>query len=372
MPRQKANLPPISTRALNRATLARQGLLERQSTGVAEMLRHLIGMQAQVHNAPYVGLWSRLTAFRTPDLEQLLASRAAVRATLLRVTLHVALADDFLAIRPLIDPLAWRGFKTNHLAPLAGADLDEIRGRSRDLLDAGALTPARLGERLQAFWPEVGAVDLSMPARFLEPVVHVPPAGTWGATGAPELATAGNWLGRSPGEPIPLEALALRYLAAFGPASSKDFGAWSGLSGGSAVMDRLRGQLVSFATPEGTEVFDLPNAPRPAEDVPAPVRLLPEYDNVILGYAERGRMLSPAAFKGLWRANGLRPAFTVDGRVAGSWKLSVAKGKARVAFAWFSPLGRRERAALEAEARAMLGGLLPDQAPEIGFAPFEG
>jgi hypothetical protein len=371
MPRRPATATPISERALNRATLARQGLLERQPVDATAMLRHLIGLQGQVHSAPYVGLWSRLAAFTVADLEALLLNRRAVRATVMRSTLHVLLAEDFLAIRPLIDPIATRGFRTNHLKPLEGAEVEEVRAASRALLDAEALTPQALGRRLQARWPDIDPIALSMPARFLEPVVHVPPAGLWGATKAPELTRARRWLGRDPGPPIDFDALVLRYLAAFGPASGNDFNAWSGLSGGPAAMARLRGQLVALAGPDGRELFDLPEAPRPSEATPAPVRFLPDYDNVIVGYADRSRILPPVAAKGLWRANGLRPAFMVDGMVRGSWKLTAGKA-ARLEVAWFEPLGRRAEAALRREGRALLEALLPGRSAEIVVGPFEG
>jgi hypothetical protein len=357
--------PPISNRALNRATLARQGLLRRGGESIEAMLGHLVGLQGQVHNAPYVGLWSRLERFEVAELEALLLNRRAVRATMMRCTLHVAMAEDFLAIRPLIQPIAERGFRTNHLKVLKGAELSEIRAASRVLLDGETLSPNALGTRLQVRWPEVKPVDLSMVARFLEPVVHVPPAGLWGATKAPELTTARRWLGRDPVVPMALPALVLRYLAAFGPASGKDFGTWSGLVGGATAMELLRPQLIGFSAEDGREVFDLPDAPRPEETTAAPVRLLPAYDNVILGYNDRSRMLTPAAFRGLWLGNGLNPAFTIDGFVAGSWKLTQTKGVARIMLTRFAALGRADEAALVAEAAALLSGLAPHSSPEI-------
>ena len=367
MPR-RTGAPAITERALNRATLARQSLLTRRKTDAAAMLRHLIGMQGQVHNAPYVGLWSRIEGFRAADLEALLADRRAVRATLMRVTLHVAMAEDFLSIRPLVQAIAARGFRANHLKPLGGADPDEVRAAGRLLLDRDALSPAALASHLSARWPGPKPIDLTMPVRFLEPLVHVPPAGLFGATGAPRLTTAGRWLGREPEEPIDLESLMLRYLAAFGPATGADFNAWSGLSGGATILERLRPRLVAFSGDDGRELFDLPKAPRPEEDVDAPVRLLPDYDNVILGYADRRRMLSPGAFAGLWQANGLRPAFTVDGFVRGSWKLKIGKAVAAVQFTRFGALRRKDEAALAREARALLATLLPDRQAEVGFA----
>jgi hypothetical protein len=287
MPKKTIDAPVLTDRALNRATLMRQGLLARQKMSVVAMLEHLIGLQGQVHKAPYVGLSSRLTKFAIPDLEELLENRRAVRATLMRCTLHVVTADDFLAIRSLIDSIALRGFRTNHLKPLKGADIDEVRAASRALLDVETLSPAALGARLRERWPDSEAVPLSMAARVLEPVVHVPPAGLFGATGAPELTSAKRWLGRNPDISPSLDALVLRYLKAFGPASGNDFGAWSGLSGGPAAMERLRPQLLSFAAEDGRELFDLPEAPRPGPDIEAPVRLLPDYDNVVVGYDDR-------------------------------------------------------------------------------------
>ena len=368
MARNSTTAPPITDRALNRATLARQGLLARESVSAFDMVERLIGLQGQIHNAPYVGLWSRLENFRIADLEALLLNRKVVRSTLMRVTLHVVTADDFLAIRPLIDPIAWRGFKTNHLKPLKGADVEEILAASRRLLDAEDLAPAALGERLRERWPEVGAVELSMPARFLEPVVHVPPAGLFGATKAPALATASRWLGCGPEKPIEIGALVLRYLKAFGPASGNDFNTWSGLTGGAGAMERLRPQLVSFAGADGRELFDLPDAPRPSEDTPASARLLPDYDNVMLGYADRSRVLSAESQKGLWRANGFRPAFTVDGFIRGSWKFVIGKEAAKLDFTCFEPLRRKDEADLTREAKALIKAVAPGRKAEITFS----
>ena len=362
--------PSISTRALNRATLSRQRLLERQDVSAEAMLRHLIGLQGQVHKAPYIGLWTRLRHFKAADLEDLLTGRRAVRATMMRVTLHVAMAEDFLAIRPLVESAALRGFRTNHLKPLKGLDPEEIRRASRALLDDETLSPAQLGKRLQLRWPEISAIDLSMVARFLEPVVHVPPAGLWAATKAPELTSVKRWLGREP-EAMAVSALALRYLAAFGPASGKDFSTWSGVVGGAAVMEGLRPQLVSFIAEDGREVFDLPNATRPDADVAAPPRLLPPYDNVILGYEDRRRMLSAEAFRGLWLGNGLNPAFTVDGFVKGTWKLTEGKGSARIVLSRFEPIAKTDEAGLKREAAALLRRFLPTSTPELVLKDFE-
>ena len=372
MARRTIDAPLLSDRALNRATLMRQGLLERQAVSVEAMLETLIGLQGQVHKAPYIGLWSRLQHFAIEDLEALLKDRRAVRATMMRCTLHVATAADFLAIRPLIDPLAMRGFRANHLKPLLGADLEEVRAASRVLLDAETLSPAALGTRLKQRWPDGDAIALSMPARFLEPVVHVPPAGLWGATRGPELTSAKRWLGAAPGNPMRFDDLVLRYLGAFGPASGNDFGTWSGLTGGPAAMERLRGKLVCFIGEDGRELFDLPDAPRPGEEVEAPVRLLPDYDNVVVGYADRSRMLRREHIKGLWMANGMRPGFTVDGFVRGTWRLTIGKDTAGIAFLWFEGLRQRDQSELRREGKALLKAFAPGLVPEISFMEFAG
>ena len=367
MSRRTIDRPLLTERALNRATLARQGLLERQAITPIEMLTHLIGMQGQMPKGPHVGLWSRLHAYRPADLERLLLDRTVVRATLMRCTLHVATAADFLGIRPLIDGIAWRGFRANHLKPMGDADIEAVREESRALLDAQPLTVQALGAALRARWPLLDPIALSMPARFLEPLVHVPPAGFWGSGKPPALSPARRWLGRDPGTPIDIDALALRYLAAFGPATGADFSVWLGVVGGAAVFKRLRPRLISFVGEDGRELFDLPDAPRPSAETPAPVRLLGDYDNILIGYDNRQRLVSSKALRGLVRANGMRPAFTVDGMVQGSWKLTIGQRSAQLAFAPFEPLGEPDAAELQAEGEALIHAMMPGLAADIRF-----
>lgn len=347
--------------------LARQGLLARQPLDADAMIAHLIGLQGQLHNAPHVGLWSRLVHYRAADLEALLDSRAVVRASAQRLTLHVMASEDFLGIRPLLDGAAERLFRSNPRKALGDADVDAIRAASRVLLDAEALTAQQLGERLALRWPGLDPIALSMPARVLEPLVHVPPAGFWGTTGAPRLAGAGRWLGREPGPPMPIEGLVRRYLAAYGPASGADFSAWSGLTGGAALLAGLGDALLRFTGADGRLLFDLPDAARPPPEMPAPARLLGDYDGALLGYAQRTRLLAPEFAPLLARPNGMRAAFLVDGMVRGSWALRRDGGTARIEATCFGPLDARERRALAGEAEALLADLMPGITAEVVF-----
>lgn len=208
-----------STRALNRATLARQCLLDRQAQTATEAIEHLVGMQAQAPNAPYVGLWSRLADFQPVGLAALLAARRVVRVPLYRATVHLVTARDCLALRPLIDPVLARSFAGAPFGQqLAGQDLDAIRAAGRELLAERSRTRAELVPPLAARRPALDPQSLAYALTYLEPLVQVPPRGLWGETGPADWATVADWLGQ-PFDPAPdLDSLVLRYLAAFGPA----------------------------------------------------------------------------------------------------------------------------------------------------------
>jgi hypothetical protein len=197
----------------------------------------------------------------------------------------------------------------------------------------------------------------------------VPPAGLWGATGAPLLRTARSWLGREPGDGVAMTQLVGRYRAAFGPASKADFTAWSGFPGAEA-FEHLRPQLMVFAGEDGRELFDLPEAPRPEADSAAPARLLADYDNILIGYANRSRIADPKHLTHVMTVNGIfNPTFTVDGFMRGLWKLTAGKAPV-VTLRWFLPLRKKDEAALRREARSLLATFTGGKG-EIVFMPFE-
>ncbi len=195
----------LSQRALNRALLERQHLLRRRRASASEEIEHLVGMQAQIPNSPYVGLWLRLDGFRPGELGDLITSR------------------DCLRLRPLLQPLFTRSFATSPFGRnLAGLDLDAVVDAGIALLDKEPLTLAKLGEQLQRRWPDRDAASLGYAIRYLVAAVQLPPRGVWGQTGLPKVATAEHWLGRPMAVKPSIETMVRRYLNAFGPATPAD------------------------------------------------------------------------------------------------------------------------------------------------------
>jgi hypothetical protein len=318
-------MPPdiLSARALNRATLARQLLLRREPWTALQAIEHLAGLQAQAPDAPYVGLWARLDRFRPGELAGLLTSRKVVRVPLMRATVHLVSARDCLAWRPLVQAVLERSFAAQQFARnLAGVDIGEVVAAGRTLLDQQPRTRAELGRLLAARWPDRDPVSLAYAVSYLLPAVQVPPRGIWRAGGPAALTPAESWLGRSLGADAPPEQLMLRYLAAFGPASIKDMQAWSGLTRLGEVTERLRPRLRPFRDQNGTELYDLPDALRPPEDVPAPPRFLPEYDNLLLSHKDRARIIPGSRPVPLPPGNGgSAGTFLVDGWWQGIWQI---------------------------------------------------
>lgn len=345
----------LSLRALNRATLARQALLERARLEPQELIECLGGLQAQAPNPPYVALWARLASFQREELTRLLEQKRVVRSALMRGTLHLATAQDYLAFRPLIQPVLTRGHKGAWGKFLQGLDPMEVATAGCTLLAEMPLTSNDLGKRLQKQWPEYDPKALAQAVRNFGSLIHVPPAGTWGAHPNPRLTPAAIWLGKTRTPEGSLEALALRYLSAFGPASAKDLGTWCGLTGLSPVLEALRPQLQSFRDESGRELFDLPDASRPDPETPAPPRLLSEFDNLLLSYADGSRILAPEHRRAVMTVNGLVSAtILVDGFVCGTWNLERGKGRALVRVSPFAALRKTDRAALEAEGQRFL------------------
>jgi hypothetical protein len=347
----------LTLRELNRATLERQMLLRRRQLPVIEAIEHLVGMQAQAPNPPYVGLWTRLEGFHPDKLARLIVDRRAVRIALMRNTVHLVSARDCLKLRPLVQPVLDRGVYANrtHRAGVEGMDIETLVAVGRALLEERPRTAKELGELLQERWPDRDAASLARAIRHLVPLVQVPPRGIWGKSGQATHTTAEAWLGR-PLDPDPsLEELVMRYLGAFGPATVKDIQTWSGLTRLREVTERLRPRLVTFRDEQGKELFDLPDAPRPDPDTPAPPRFLPEFDNLILSHADRTRIIANDYRKVIASRNGMVPATVlVDGFVRGTWKTERTRGKATLVIEPFEPLGKKDRDALAEEGERLI------------------
>jgi hypothetical protein len=348
----------LAERALNRALLARQMLLERRAMPAAAAIEHLVGMQAQSPLGPYAGLWSRLAGFEPGELVRLIEERAVVRMPLVRTTLHLVTARDALRLRPLAQPVLDRGFHTG--SPfgkrIAGVDLDAVLVAGRTELASKPATGVQLAAVLGQHWPGFDAEALSQAVRLLVPLVQTPPRGLFGKGGLPVWTPLETWLGKPLDAGYAIDEMVLRYLGAFGPASVMDFQAWSWLTRQAETFERLRPQLATFRSENGRELFDLPHAPRPSEDSPAPVRFIPEYDNLLLSHAERSRVVTEIALKRIFGKGGV----LIDGYAQGAWRIVKAKGEASLEIELFAKLAAKERRAVEAEAERLIEFMTAD------------
>jgi hypothetical protein len=314
----------LDTRALNRATLARQLLLDRADLSVLDAVAHLCGLQAQEPQEPFVGLWSRLRAFDPTALSDLLIKRSVVRTHLMRRTVHLLTADDALAWRARHDAMLRQRVLGNYRRELADVDLTELAAAGRAVMaDEEPRSMTELARAVAHRWPEPGPRALGeMLVAALIPMAQLPPRGLWRTKAGVRNVPLSTWLGREIDPPTPQvgEALVRRYLAAYGPVATADLRAWCGLAGLPAAVTAVREELVAFRDERGRELLDLPDAPRPDADTPAPVRFLPAFDNAILGYDDRSRIIDDA-HRGLSVA-GARVVL-VDGRVAATWNVEA-------------------------------------------------
>jgi hypothetical protein len=351
----------LGDRALNRALLERQLLLRRAGLPPLQAVGHLAGLQAQAPNAPYVGLWSRLADFRPAGLADLLTGRAVVRTHLMRNTVHLVTAADCLAWGGLFRAVLRQRFASSPFARnVAGVDLGAVSEAGRGLL-AQPRTRPELGRLLAERWPDRDPGSLAYAVTHLVPTVQVPPRGIWGRTGPAAFTTTEAWLGGQAAPGAEPDGLVLRYLAAFGPGSVRDMQAWCGLTRLGEVAERLRPRLRAFRSPDGRELFDLPDAPRPDPDTPAPPRFLPEYDNVLLSHADRSRIIPGRRSVPLPPGHGgSRGTVLVDGFWAATWRADRTDGGAVLRVEPFTQLGRGQAGAVAAEAGRLLAFVAPD------------
>ena len=349
----------LSAQALNRASLARQYLLGRRTTSPAATLEHLLGLQAQEPQEPYVGLWSRLNAFEPADLVALLEDRDAVRTALMRRTLHLVTARDALTLRPLHQPMLVTRMLGTLRRRLPGVDLDQLAQLARPLFEQEPRGVTEVARLLADRWPEVAPRDLGDALSSLLPLVQVPPRGLWRQDGSARQTTIESWLDRPLDQPgTSADALVLRYLAAYGPASSADVRAWSGLTGLRAALQRLRPGLRAFRDERGRELFDIPDGPLPDPETPAPPRFLPAFDNAVLGYDDRSRIVDVAHRR--LSVEGARFVL-VDGRVAGTWNTDQGIDHTTLTVRPLRPLRPVDRDAILAEGESLLTFLTDGQ-----------
>jgi hypothetical protein len=347
---------------LNRATLARQMLLERAPLTAVAAIERLAGMQAQEPKHPFVGLWTRVEGFDREELLRALRRREVVRATLMRSTLHLMSAADYSALRLALQPSTSVALRALG-ARSQGLDLDAVLPAARELLRGGALPFDEIRARLQESFPAVDDRALGYAVRTLLPIVMVPSeTDRWGFARVADFAPADEWLD----EPLAdadadAEALVTRYLGAFGPAAAKDVQAWSGVGAMRTVLDRMRDRLEVFADERGRELFDLPDAPRPDANVHAPTRLLPEFDNLVLAHDDRTRVVADEHRPHVTTKNlRVRATFLVDGIVRGTWAVAARRNVATLTLEPFDALSGQSVRELEQEGEALLRFVEPD------------
>mgnify|MGYP001247401564 CR=1 FL=1 len=348
----------VSLRQLNRWTLGRQLLLERSELDAVTAIARLAGMQAQYSPSPYIGLWSRLRDFRREELEAALLADQVYKATLMRGTLHLVAAHHFDRYR-VTAPSLWQVYaNTARLLRELDVDVDAVR----------AAIHAAVRERPRTRQEAMQLARQMIPAELNDYVA-------WGTVAlasdliiAPEDAHFGRFGGSRyrMAPPVTAEAAAayrevvVAYLAAFGPASRADLAQWSGqpVAAFAAALETL--DLVTLNADDGRILLDLADAPRTESDIPAPVRFLPKWDNLLLAYERRARVLPEALRRIVIRKNGdVLPTFLVEGMVAGTWEAPL-RGRAVMTLSPLGPLTERERAQVEQEAESLLAWLRPD------------
>ena len=328
----------LTRRELNRATLARQLLLERRRVPLVRAVERVAGLQAQWGPAPYVGLWTRVSGFRRDALERALLRAELLRAVLMRGTIHLVSRGDYGVFGAAVDAPPW-------LRP----ELADVADGLHDSVRAFGAEPRTRAEVTEFLRREHG-VDLSTgealwyAMRIRGRLTHAPESGLWKAQGLTRYVV----LPHEQAEPVAARVeLVRRYLAAFGPATRADVAEWSGLRvrDCAPALDALE-PLRRFRDEHGRELVDLPRAPRPPGDAPAPVRLMPRFDNLVLSHKDRTRVLADEHRGDVIDGGWVKSTFLVDGFVAGTWEVEDG----RIRLEPFAPLPRTARRELADEA----------------------
>ncbi len=351
----------LSLRALNRSSLARQMLLERVSLPVTKALEKTVGIQAQQAPAPYVWFWTRLKDFQRDDLAQAIEAHEIVKATFFRATLHLTTREDYLRFRTAITPA------------LTGAAESIVKGRENtgfdqaEILEMGrkfiAQEPRSFAE-ITAYFSEtlpqfdIGALRYSVRTHLH--LIQVPTDTYWSYPGNPKFTLAETWNGEASSPKDETKALIKRILAAFGPASLNDLQKWTSLML-KDILPTFKDELVIYHDEKKKELFDIADMPLVDEDTPVPIRFLPGFDNLLIAYDKRQRIVADDYRKKVYLPGLIiAPTILIDGFVEGVWKAERKKKEAFLHMELFKPLTQSQQSQLEEEAEALIRFLEPE------------
>jgi Winged helix DNA-binding domain len=353
----------LTRRDLNRALLARQLLLSRETRTPEDAIERVAGLQAQLARPPFIGLWSRLSSFDKADLLHALHARTIVRVTAMRGTLFLLSARDYKAWRGVLQPALTRAVESIAGVPLTQLDLPAAEAEVRAFLGKQPATFDAIRDHLTPRFRSVNVRHLAYALRMTLPLVQVPePDSAWGYPGAAGFALADRWLKTTVStKAVATAVLVRRYLAAFGPTSVTDAQTWSGLPKLGPVFDAMRPELLIYRDERKRELFDVPEAPRPAADTPAAVRFVPDWDNVVMGHQDRSRVITDEHRSRISSRNlQIAATFLVDGMVAGSWSIARKGRAATLVMEPFVKISKKDQAALKDEGERLIRFAEPD------------
>ncbi|MFF2084953.1 winged helix DNA-binding domain-containing protein [Nocardia sp. NPDC058176] len=358
---------PLSNRVLNRTLLARQHLLERSTLTTAQMCEHLIGLQAQDVPPPFVGLWSRIENFDPATVTTGLDDRTLVRITLMRGTIHLVTPPDALRIAPHIQPeLEKVPFRKGfNYGAMVGLDPDEVRAHGEAVLGDEPMSTADLRVEAEKRYPDRDPGHVVSTWLYLLPVLQTPPRGRWRDNSRPVWSRVEPWLGAPLDPTYPVAELILRYLRAFGPASTMDMQTWSRLPAMKKAVAELGDRVRTYTDERGRTLYDAADLELADPDRPAPVRLLGWYDNALLSHQDRSRIVAELDTPPPRAATTMTSPVLIDGFVAGLYKVFVKSGAARLRISPGRAWTKTEAAQVESEASALLTFLEPESEPRV-------